>query len=252
MMLFKAFSSSMRLLLLIPFLGAMGYGLFMTKFMNEAQNGELGFAGRILMEVGRVAIEHRADSQRDAVFDMAGLSTDRVVRLERRVPVAELLGEGDLPQGAALTLAVQARGKQLAEADCPLLLATLAQSCALRELTVRMADREGIVIVEASLAFTPADPAGDIEGVEGRDMHSREVKLLGGNTRPVAATDLAARRSAALTEAAAACAEVRKTEGNCVVRSVSLSERPRDDGRYDVRAEARLAVLAPLPKPPTS
>jgi hypothetical protein len=233
-------------------LGAMGYGLFMTKFASEFQEGAPGFASRILLEFGRVAIEHHADSLRDAVFDTATLSNQRVVGLERRVPVAELLGDGALPQGAALRLAILARGKQLAEADCPLLLATMAQSCALRELTVRMADREGIVIVEASLAFTPVDPAGDIEGVEGRDMHSREVKLLGGNTRPVAADDLAARRSAALTEAAAACAEVRKTEGNCVVRSVSLTERPRDDGRFDVRAEARLAVLAPLPKPPTS
>jgi hypothetical protein len=55
----NALLRSLRLLMLIPFLAAMGYGLLMTKYTNEMQTGEPGVASNILMKFAAAWLTRR-------------------------------------------------------------------------------------------------------------------------------------------------------------------------------------------------
>jgi hypothetical protein len=239
---------AMRMILLIPFLAAMGYGLLMTKFSQEMQSGEPGFATEIVSKVGIAWLTNRVEKKRDAIVDTASLNDDRVVSFNRKVAVTDLPGgaAGDLSEHRA-EIAGLAVAKQMAEAECANMIKSFATACQFNRARVQISD-EGVARLEIALSFASATPIGATEGLENAALIPQSIKLTEGDGyrggEVVALADLPKERDRIYAAADAACAALRAEKGNCVVSRLHFDENPTEDGQVMLAAAVEIAYLS--------
>ena len=256
-MLGNILTNSFRLIMLIPFLAAMGYGLLMTKFSTEMQAGigaldsgenvELGIASKFLGRIGGMVITHKIGKMRDRLFDPDALGPHRTVVLASSVALTDLAGP-ELPAQALHELYAEARLPAWLSRDCTQMQATLARSCMVVESkvqSVRQA-RDGTIWVtyRAELAWTPADPLLAPGTTSQGKLALSSVDLTAeAETRiPRTAPDLAARRDAERQRiydlARAYCDDIRARKGSCAVKSIAVIENA--SGVKDIRITGRM------------
>lgn len=239
----NALLRSLRLLMLIPFLGAMGYGLLMTKFTDEIQNGEPGIASNIVLKFGAAWLDHSANKTRDAVVDTASLNAERVVNLQRELSVNDLPGGGDgTLSGARAEIAAFAVARQWAETECATMVETFATACSFSTARVTITDN-GQARIKVALSFANATPIGDMTGIENASLISQRIELTGRKGIDLAETDIAAERVKIYAAAEAACASLRAEKGNCVISAISFDQEPTDDGLVRLTAGGEIASL---------
>jgi hypothetical protein len=266
-MLGNILTNSFRLIMLIPFLAAMGYGLLMTKFSNEVMGGfnalesgetvEPGIASKFLGKIGGMVITHKVGKLRDKLFDPDALGPHRTVVLASSVPLTDLIGP-DLPAQALHDLYASARLPGWLARDCTQMLATLARSCMVVETKVQSVrpGRDGTLMVayRAELAWTPADPLLTPGTASQGKLALSSVDLTAdAETRiPRTDPDLAARRDAERQRiydlARANCDAIRARKGSCAVKSIAIIENA--SGTRDIRFTGRMdfAWLEPVPE----
>ncbi len=239
----NALLRSLRLLMLIPFLGAMGYGLLMTKFTDEMQNGEAGIASNIVLKFGAAWLDHSANKTRDAVIDTASLNADRVVSMRRTLSVNDLPGGGDGTLfGARVEIVGFAVARQWAETECAAMIESFATACSFSTARVTISDN-GDVRLDVDLSFASGTPVGDTTGIEQASLIPQRIELTDRRGINVAAADIAAERSKIYAVAEAACATLRAEKGNCVISGISFDEEPTEDGLVRLSARGEIASL---------
>jgi hypothetical protein len=234
---------ALRLLMLIPFLGIMGYGLLMTKFGQEMQSGQGGFASNILMKVGAAWLDHSANKKRDAILDSADLNDDRVVYLERKFSLSELPGAaGGTLEGPRAEIAALAYAKQWGDRECEAMVASFATACSLGGAGGAIGD-DGMVRVKVTLSFASDAPVGNTEGKDEASLVPQVIELTESRASVFDPADLMAERARLYGLTQKACDELRARLGTCVVQSVSFDEEPGEDGKVRLSAHANLASL---------
>lgn len=244
----NALFRALRLVMLIPFLGAMGYGLLMTKFSHEMQSGEPGFATEIVTKVGIAWLNNRVEKQRDAIVDTASLNDERVVTFSRKVALADLPGEADAPMSKARAeIAGLAAAKQFAEAECATMIISFATACRFNTARAQIGD-DGMARLDVTLSFASATPIGKNEGLEGAALIPQKVRLTTGegyrDGYAVPLAQLTQERDKIYAAADAACAELRAEKGTCVVSRLQFIEEPTEDGQVNLAADTEIAYLA--------
>lgn len=239
----NALLRSLRLLMLIPFLGAMGYGLLMTKYTHEMQDGEPGFASNILLKVGAAWLDHSAGKTRDAVMDTAALNDDRVVRLSRTLPVAELPGGATTvlsPKRAEIAAFAMAR--QWADTECKAMVQTFATSCSFSTADVSIGD-SGRASISVSLSFANDTPVGDTTGLDEASLIPQRVYLTEQRGIEIPPDQIEAEHAKIYAAAEAACAVLRAEKGTCVIASINFDQDPTEAGMIKLAASASIASL---------
>jgi hypothetical protein len=227
---------ALRLLMLIPFLGAMGYGLLMTKFSQEMTSGEGGFATNIVTNVGAAYLDYSANRQKKAVFATGELNDERVVEIERDYQPASVQTE------ARAQITALAEARLASDLACKEMIASFATSCVLSGAKATILD-DGMVRLTMTLSFTSDAPVGNLDGKDTEGLIPQQVALTDREGIMIAAADMPAERAKLYTQTEAACADLRAREGTCVVQSVSFEERPGKGGKIQLNARASIAYL---------
>jgi hypothetical protein len=234
---------SLRLLMLIPFLGAMGYGLLMTKFADEMTKGEPGLASNIVLKFGAAWLDHKAGKTRDAVIDTASLNADRVVSLQRKLSITDLPGGADgTLSGPRAEIAALAFARQWAEPECEAMIKTFATACSFSTAQVTISDN-GDVRLNVDLSFSSPTPVGDTSGIEQASLIPQRVELTDRKGIDVPADDIAAERARIYAAAETACATLRAEKGNCVISQISFEQQPTEGGLVTIFARGIIASL---------
>ena len=177
-----------------------------------------------------------------------GFNDERQVSISFRVPFEELLDEGEFAPDIALRpLIAEARAPGLAMRYCPEVVNTLATGCAVHRTRARYREEEQDVAIEADLAYLPAYDIG--EQPSGAEVIDAFVTLdTEADPEPRPKFQSAARRFY-MIKAMRLCDQVRAKLGNCVIRSLNLSERGLwrggADGETLMSARLRVAVVVP-------
>lgn len=243
----NALLRSLRLLMLIPFLGAMGYGLLMTKFTDEMQTGEPGFASNIVLKFGAAWLDFNAGKTRDAVFDTASLNDDRVVTLRRSVPSTELPGGTDgALYGPRAEIAAFAMARQWADTECKAMIVTFATACSFSTANVSIGE-SGNARLDVSLSFANATPVGDTTGLDEASLIPQRVNLTDRKGIEVAQEDLPAEHARLYVAAEEACTVLRAAKGTCVIKSIAFDHDQTETGMIRLTATGEIASLGQRP-----
>jgi hypothetical protein len=234
---------AMRFILMIPMICGLGYGLLMTKFSQEMQSGQPGFATEIVSKVGIAWLTNRVEKKRDAVVDTASLNDERVVTFSRKVTLADLPGATDatLYQSRA-EIAGLAAARQMSDADCALIIKSFATACQFSSARAQVGD-DGMVRLDYALSFASATPTDNVEGLKDGVLVPQRIRLTDRQGIDVAAEDLPAAREKFYAAAEDACADLRAEKGNCVIAEMTFAEEPADNGRINLSAGAEIAYL---------
>jgi hypothetical protein len=241
-MLANSLTTAIRLLMLIPFLGAMAYGLVMTKFGQEMTEGKPGFATNLVSKVGLSWLNGQIEDTKAAVIDTTTLSDDRRVDITRSFPAGSLgLDPATMPEDE-IEVRLYGLAKRLADEECETMIQGFARACRPDTLTVQIGE-EGALRVRYALSFSPVADAGDLSNAEGRVLRTTTIGLLDDYSVKVTPNAVVSFKAELYAKAQAQCAPLRVSMGNCVVQSVSLTEEPTEDGMVKMTADARLAAL---------
>ncbi len=239
----NALFRAMRLLMLIPFLGAMGYGLLMTKFTSEIQSGEAGFASDIVLKFGAAWLDNRIEKKRDAVIDITSLNDERRVTLSRRIAISALPGGADGPMSEARAeIAALAAAKQWGEAECAAMIKTFATACGFSTARAQISDN-GQARIDVALSFAAATPVGETAGLQEASLVPQKVALTDTQGIEIPTESAPAERAKAYAAAEVACAALRKEKGTCAISNINFTETPADSGAIIFEASAEIAYL---------
>ena len=234
---------AMRLILLIPFLGALGYGLLMAKFSQEMQSGEPGFASEIVLKLGAAWFDYSVAKKRDAIVDVAVLNDERRVSLSRKVALTDLSGGSDgTLAGSRAEVAALVAAKQWGEAECDAMIRSFATRCGFGTADVQIGD-DGLARLRVTLSFTNATPIGDTTGLDSAGLIPQRVDLAGPQGIEVAPADIPAERARLYAAADEACKGLRAEKGTCVISEIAFVEDPVEGGRVNLSASAEIAYL---------
>jgi hypothetical protein len=243
MMGVNSLAMAVRLLFLLPFLAIMGYGLLMSKFTVEMQEGKPGFATNVVMKLGIAWLGFNMDRQRDAVTDTATLTDERFVVLTRYATLVELGADpAALPKGERATLFAMAQAKIWGDAQCAVLIRTFADKCQMGSVSAGLRNDDTAVEMRVSLNFTDPSQIGSTAGLTDPALSALSVDLAEERIT-VARADADTARMELYAKARALCDQQRATAGTCVIEMVDIIEESAEDGTVKLRAGARLASL---------
>jgi hypothetical protein len=234
---------ALRFILMIPMICGLGYGLLMTKFSQEMQSGQPGFATEIVSKVGIAWLTNRVEKKRDAVVDTASLNDERVVKFSRKVVLADLPGATDatLYQSRA-EIAGLVAARQMADTECALIVKSFATACQFSSARVQVGD-DGMVRLDYAVSFAGATPIDNLDGLKSGVLVPQRVRLTDRQGIDVAAANVPAEREKFYAAAEDACAGLRVDKGNCVISEMTFAEEPADKGQVSLSASAEIAYL---------
>ncbi len=241
-MLGNSIFSAIRILMMIPFLGAMGYGLLMTKYSYEMQSGESGFATELITKVSLSYLDGMLEDRKTAVVDTTALSSERQVTVSKDFPIGTFGLDAATMSEDEMEVRLFGQGKVLAEAECRALIQGFAKSCRLDRITVNVRD-DGSTGVNMMLSFNALADPGDLSNADGRALLSERTQLVEGYQMKVKPAELAEVKAGLVAKATTLCDALKASTGNCMITEIRFAEEPDEDGLVKLRAEANLASL---------
>ena len=162
----------------------------------------------------------------NAHFKTDDLVRDRTVRFARIVDVSRLLAPGEeMPGPDLMDLIVETRGPDLMRADCALLKGQFASECGLVGYRYSQVS-PGSYKLTARLAYAPGYKTGQLDpSIRSMRLYSKVEQLSVPINDPTDFDSVSNAIRQMLRLSMERCAEVRRTFGNCVVRSLDTSLR---------------------------
>jgi hypothetical protein len=168
----------------------------------------------------------------------------RSVRVSDTARVKDLLADGEsAPDPELLEAFAMARAAQIAEAECAVLKERLAAECRVSG-SHGSAGRGGLIEIGFSLDFIQRDPLGEIRA-ERRAVYVESEKRLAEKTLsgPLAPQRSRALRAEIYGKAAAVCAKIRASAGNCAIFALRVAAARTGNG-LSLRSDAVFTSIA--------
>lgn len=195
-----------------------------------------------------------------ALLAPGSFTRERSAQVMTYVDPASLLEEGEtLPSGELLQIMVEARGARLADEACERFLATVAADCGVRSFSAvwipfehehddeeekaRRAVFGGHFKLKTDVLFTPKAPVGDFPETARVTYNEKEFDFEPWTAPAPSPEAMAERFDYVAAAASRACDDIRAIHGNCVISSIEVDSRSRDEAK--IKSGFELAWFSP-------